>query len=218
VRDHYAAHGFDAARLMTIPNGIHWNGTPGSEPFSGGTPVIRACGRLVPQKGFEILVRAAAVLAAKGRDFKVEIVGGGPEREMLEREIAEAGVADRVRLLGERDDARRLIAECDVFALPSRREGLPIVILEGLHAGRPIVASDLACLQGVLADGETAVLVAPDSPEALARGLDHVLSDRGAAKAMARLGQEKARREFSIERAAASYIDVYERIMKERGL
>jgi len=216
VHDHYTAHGIPLQRLRTIPNGIKWDGIESVEPFTRPVPLIRACGRLVPQKGFEQLIRAAAILAKRGRDFTIEIIGEGPERARLTQQIETAGVVDRVKLLGSRDDSRRLIAECDVFVLPSRKEGLPLVILEAMHAGRPIVASNLSCLSGVLSDDKEAVLVEVDSPEALAAALARMFADPSAAKAMGRLAQTRARADFSIERAASSYIEVYDEILGGR--
>ena len=216
VHDYYVQDGLRAESVTVIPNGIGWDEPETGEPLSGEVPVIRACGRLVPQKGFATLIEAARVLDTGRRQFRIEIVGDGPERARLEEMAQRHGVAGKVAFTGGRDDARRLISSCDVFVLPSLREGLPLVVLEALHAGRPIVASDLAGLRGVLEDGRNALLVEPGSPAALASAIDRFLLDPALARAVARQGLASAKERFSIERAAASYLEVYESALRER--
>ena len=121
-----------------------------------------------------------------------------------------------MKLVGERD-GREFIAAADILVLPSRREGLPLVLLEALHAGRPVVASKLPALVGVVADGREALLVEPDSPKALARAIERLIADPVGARAMGAAGRILAKREFSIEGAASSYIDVFTRAVRRRG-
>jgi glycosyltransferase involved in cell wall biosynthesis len=216
VRDYYVLSGLRPESIAVIPNGIGWSEEEPAEPLRADVPVIRACGRLVPQKGFAALIEAARILDTRRVPFRMEIVGDGPERARLEELITRHGVAHKVTLAGGRDDARRLIASCDVFVLPSLREGLPLVVLEALHAGRPIIASDLDGLRGVLEDGDNALLVDPGSPAALASAVEKLLADRTVARAIARKGRASARSRFSIEQAAQSYLDVYEAALRRR--
>lgn len=227
VADHYVAvgeeverywrgHGVPGARMTLIRNAVDWNGRKCPRPLANGAALIRACGRLEPQKGFDVLVEAAGVLAGGRRGFVVEILGGGPEKERLQRLIETRGLRDRVKLVGERD-GREFIAAADILVLPSRREGLPLVLLEALHAARPVVASRLPSLVAVVADGREALLVEPDSPMALARAIERLMADPVAARAMAAQGRALAGREFSIERAASSYIDVFTRVGRRRA-
>ena len=219
VPDHYVAvgdeverywrgHGLPGARMTLIKNAVAWNGQKCPRPLANSNAIIRACGRLEPQKGFDVLVEAAGVLAGRTKGFVVEILGGGPERGRLQGLIETRGLTDRVKLVGERD-GREFIAAADILVLPSRREGLPLVLLEALHAARPVVASRLPSLVPVVADGREALLVEPDSPMALACALERLLADPIAARSMAEQGRILAAREFSIERAASSYIDVF---------
>ncbi|MCD6405747.1 MAG: glycosyltransferase, partial [Planctomycetes bacterium] len=218
VGRYYLSEGIRATRLLVIPNAVDWNGREGQPPLQNPLATIRACGRLVPQKGFDVLVEAAGILAARGERFRLEIIGDGPERRRLETAIDRKGLAGRVFLTGERDDARDLVAACDIFVMPSLREGLPLVLLEALHAGRPIVATNLPALSGVVKDGREACLVKRGSPGALAAAVSRMLAERGWARALAAAGQRRARREYSIERAADSYIDIYRKVISERGL
>ncbi|MHC4711768.1 MAG: glycosyltransferase [Planctomycetota bacterium] len=208
VASYYSGQGVPSSRLSVIRNGIHWNGQICPTPLEGDTPVIRACGRLVPQKGFETLIDAAFILA-QSRDFVLEIVGDGPERMKLEEAVQARGLDGTVIFLGARDDARRLIASCDLFVLASLREGLPLVLLEALHAGRPVVATRLSAITGVVRDGREARLAETGSAISLAAAIDAMLSDVATARTMAQRGREMARREFSMERVASDYLELY---------
>jgi glycosyltransferase involved in cell wall biosynthesis len=178
--------------------------------------MVRACGRLVAKKGFLVLIEAAAVLKAEGVDVSIEIVGDGPQRRELEAAIKRHGVETHLRLLGARDDARRLIAEADIFVLPSFIEGLPLVILEAFHAGRPVVTTDLPGLRGVATHGEDALVVRAGDAEALALGIRKLIENPDAARALARVARAKAKQEFSIERTAASYLALYNQLAEAR--
>jgi glycosyltransferase involved in cell wall biosynthesis len=209
VGRYYQREGVAAGKLSVIPNAIRWNGTHCPTPLVNGKPIVRACGRLVPQKGFDVLLEAAEALKRRGTAFELEIIGEGPQRPALEAMRENRGLSESVRLLGARDDARELIAAADVFVMPSLREGLPLVLLEAMHAGRPIVATRLPALEGVAEDGRESVLVEPGSPQALARGIERVLHDRCTARAMGEAGRRHAQKSFSMRRAAEEYLEVY---------
>jgi len=216
VRDYYAECGVSAKKLAVIPNGIYSNGETPAPILDSKPAVVRACGRLVAKKGFLVLINAAALLKAEGVDVSIEIVGDGPQRPELEAAIRARGVESHLRLLGARDDARRLIAETDVFVLPSFIEGLPLVILEAFHAGRPVVTTDLPGLRGVVTHGEDAIVVRPGDAEALARGIRMLVENPDVARALARVARAKAKQEFSIERTAASYLQLYNQLTEAR--
>lgn len=218
VAGYYGNHGIPAGRLSVIPNGI----APGSElpvePLSAGVPVIRACGRLVPNKGFDVLVSAARLLCDRGASFRLEIVGDGPVRSELEKAIGDAGVSDCVRLLGERTDARSLIAGADVFVLSSRLEGLPLVVLEALHAARPVVATDIAGLMGIVENGVTGLVVPVENPAGLAGAVERLIRDPALARRLGLEGQRLARSQFSIGRTADAYMALYATLVNGKGL
>jgi len=216
VSDYWRRQGLSRWVMSLIPNAVRWNGAAYHRPFATASTVIRACGRLVPQKGFDVLVEAAFLALGAGARFTVEIIGDGPERRRLESAVRRRRLQGRVSFLGARDDARELIARADIFVLPSLREGLPLVLLEALHAGRPVVAARLPALEGVVADGREAVLVEAGSPGALAAGIQRLVADPARAAAMGLAGREKARRRFSIKRAARDYLRLYRNLLEGR--
>jgi len=209
VSEYYARQGVPADRLRVIPNGIYWNGAVCGVPFSRTVPVVRSCGRLVPQKGFDVLVRAAAILKGQGVRFRCEIIGAGPERENLETLARRLAVDDIVDFPGATDDARELIADSDIFVLPSYTEGLPLVILEAMHSARPIVTTNLPGLKGVINHGQEGVVVEMGSPKAVAKGRKLLFDDTAAAVSLGRAARARAKSEFTIERTAASYLEAY---------
>jgi glycosyltransferase involved in cell wall biosynthesis len=134
-------------------------------------PRLLAVGRLAPQKGFDLLLPALAALRAEWPGLVLALVGSGPERERLERDVARFALAGAVVLAGERADVAGLMRTADLVVLPSRREGLPYVALEALALERPLVACAAGGVPELVSDGETGWLVEPGSAIALADAL-----------------------------------------------
>lgn len=176
------------APAATVPNAVGPAPAPADRSELGapdGTPVVLAVGRLVEQKHHALAIRALTELP----DAVLAIAGDGPLRPELEREAAQAGVAERVRLLGVRSDARALMGAADVVVLPSRWEGLPLSALEALASGTPLVATDVRGLRELLTNEENALLV-PEDPRALADALGRVLDDPSLAARLAAAGKQ----------------------------
>jgi glycosyltransferase involved in cell wall biosynthesis len=150
--------------------------------------VVLAVGRLHPQKGFDVLVAAAARLRDADRRLCVLIAGDGPARPTLVAAIQRADVD--VRLLGDRQDVADLLRAADVVAMPSRWEGWPLAAGEVLAAGVPLVASRVGGLPYLV--GDAAVLVPPGDPVALAAALARILDDAGHAAELAVAGRRRA--------------------------
>jgi glycosyltransferase involved in cell wall biosynthesis len=192
--------------LATIPNAVG----PAPPPTALGHDglVVLSVGRLVESKNHQLVIRALAGLP----DTVLEIAGDGSLREELERVAERAGVSDRVRFLGERPDARALMGAADAVVLASRAEGLPLVALEALASGTPLVATAVRGLRELLTDGENALLVPPEDPDALAAALRRVLSDVDLA---ARLG-EAGRRvpgAGSVDVMVSGFLALYEKLV-----
>jgi glycosyltransferase involved in cell wall biosynthesis len=154
-----------------------------------GRPLVLAAGRLAPQKGFGTLIDAAS----RWRDLRPQplliIAGAGPLAGELAGRARHLGVD--VRLPGRRDDIPDLLAAADVFALPSRWEGQPLILQEALMAGRPIVATDVGGVRDLTGD-DAAVLVSPDDPAAFAAAVRGVLDDPGLAARLSKAAAGRA--------------------------
>jgi glycosyltransferase involved in cell wall biosynthesis len=167
-------------------------------------PLVITVGRLVPQKNHTLALRALAELP----DATLVIVGDGPLRDDLERQARREGVEGRVAFTGVRPDARALIGAADAVLLPSRWEGLPLVALETLAVGTPLVATDVRGLRELLSDGDNALLVPPDDPGAMAAALRRVLTDSGL-QAKLREGALRTANRYSERAMTDAYLRLY---------
>lgn len=188
--------GLPRGSVRTIHNGVpdeRWEPLPRPRPG----PLVGAVGRLERQKGFDVLIRALAEI----EDGTLVVVGDGSERSALEALARAVGVADRVLWTGWRDDAPRYLQSFDVFALPSRFEGFPLVLLEALLARSAVVAADVGSVREVVFDGTTGLLVPPGDPAALADATRRLLAD---GELRGRLGEQGRR--LVLERFTADHM------------
>jgi phosphatidyl-myo-inositol alpha-mannosyltransferase len=166
-------------RGQVIPNGVRVSDFATATPHRETEPYLLAVGRHVPQKGFDVLIRAVRLLADAGDDPLVLLAGDGPERPSLERLVGELDLAARVRFLGvtDRERTASLFRGAAGFVLPSRHEPFGIVNLEAMAAGTPVIASRVGGVEDFVANERTGLLVAPEDPGALARAIRRLQSD-----------------------------------------
>ena len=142
-----------------------------------GAKVIVTAGRLAPQKGLGTLVEAFARIAASRDDVSLVIVGEGPERSTVEKAAAEAGLSDRVHLVGFQKDVRPWIAMGNLFVIPSFYEGGPITLFEAMRLSRAIVSTPVGLVPQAIRNGENGLLVEPGEVDSLAQAMVSVLAD-----------------------------------------
>jgi glycosyltransferase involved in cell wall biosynthesis len=200
-----ATYGSLAAHVQRIYNGLDLEEFPYSAP-SKRPSVIVAVGRLVAKKGFEDLVEACALLAARQRPFHCRIIGGGKLKAALEAQIARLGLQAQVELVGplpqgrviqEMQNAALLAAPCIVGA-DGDRDGLPNVIQEALALGTPVVSTDVTGIPEVVRDGETGLQVAQHDPVSLAAAMERLLVDLDLRLKLATAGRRLIEAEFNI--------------------
>jgi glycosyltransferase involved in cell wall biosynthesis len=148
-----------------------------------------------------------------GLDFKLIIVGEGPERPRVEREALAAGVSDRVIFAGHASDVRAFYELAHVLALPSHSEGSPLVLLEAMASGLPVVATMVGGVPEIVSDGESALLVAPQDARAMAAALERLLTDEGRASALAANASARVAEHFSPESQVRSLVEIYSRLV-----
>jgi glycosyltransferase involved in cell wall biosynthesis len=180
--------------------------------LEAGRPLVVSVGRLDPQKGFDVLVEATARMNGSSPPVVV-ICGEGPARHDLEDRIEALGLGGRVRLLGNRKDAKALIAAADAFCMPSRWEGSPLALHEALAAGRPVVAAAVGGIPELLTFGQAGLLVPPEDPGALAAAVGRVLSDRSLAERLGARALEAAEAWPDAATTARKVADLYETIL-----
>jgi glycosyltransferase involved in cell wall biosynthesis len=179
--------------------------------------VVGAMGRLAPEKGFDLLIQAFDRLLGTGLDAELVIAGEGPERPRLEALIAQLGRGDRVRLLGHQSEVRPLYEALDVFALSSRREGLPNVLLEAMALEVPVVATRVAGVPGMITDGVDGLLVEPWSAEELTAALNRLLADAGLRSRMACEARKTIESRYSFAARMECIGLIYDRLLATRS-
>lgn len=162
--------------------------------------LVGTVANLRSNKGYPDLVAAAATVAAAHPEARFVAVGQGPMLAELEAARDAAGLGDRLRFLGYRADATRLVSGFDVFCLASHHEGLPLAVMEALALGVPVVATDVGGLSEVVTDGADGRLVPAHRPDLLAAALGELLGDPALRR---RLAAGAARRGATLDAAAA---------------
>jgi glycosyltransferase involved in cell wall biosynthesis len=179
---------------------------------TGELPTLVACGRLVPQKAFDVLLRALAILRERV-PAKLQILGEGPLRGELGALTEQLGLSDVVSFEGFQENPYAYMRAADAFVLSSAYEGFGNVIVEAMALGTPVVATDCPYGPGeILEGGRFGVLVAPGDARALAGGLERVLNDPRLRIRLAREGTERARA-FAAATVANSYGRLFEEVL-----
>lgn len=188
-------------------NGVEVDVFTGAEPWPTEGPTVLFLGRHEPRKGLAVLLDALALLP---EDVRLWVAGDGPETAALQ---ARVGDDERVEWLGRISDEEKLsrLRGADVFCAPSLHgESFGIVLLEGMAAHTPVVASDLPGYANVARADRDALLVPPGDAPALAAAIERVLTEPGLAARLVASGEERAA-EFSMDHLAEVYLDLYER-------
>jgi glycosyltransferase involved in cell wall biosynthesis len=175
-----------------------------------GAKLMLGLGRLHAVKGFDTLIRAAALLP----DVYCVIAGEGPERKRLEGLIAELRLQDRVKLLGWRGDSGALLKAADIFVSSSRHEPLGNMVLEAFAAQTPVLAAKAEGPAEVIRNGEDGLLVAVDDAAALAAGAQAMLGDVRLRVKFALAARQRYAAEFSREVVVAAWVDALRRMTR----
>jgi glycosyltransferase involved in cell wall biosynthesis len=200
--------GLPSHSIDSVPNGVPaMRIEPAGRPRPTAAPasVIGSLGRLTDQKGYERLVRALPQLP----EAILVLVGDGPERETLQGLAADLGVAQRLRITGWTSDARGYLPTFDIFALPSSWEGMPLSILEAMHAGLPVVASEVGSVAEAVSDGETGYVIGAGDDTMLLDRLAMLLSDPLLRARMGDRARVIAHERFTDTAMAARYEAIY---------
>lgn len=167
---------------------------------------IGTLGRLVEKKGVDVLLRACALLKARGTAFRLEIAGDGPDRPILDALSAELGLADLVTFLGGLSHSRvsDWLKGLDLFALACRKDssgdmdGIPVVLMEAMAGGTAVVSTRITGIPELIADAACGCIAAPDDPEDLARAMGKVLADTELRNHFRRAAVDRVADEFNL--------------------
>lgn len=202
----------------TIENGVQPASTKrdfialrGSLGLEATQPVAVVVGRLTRAKNQEQVLRALVEVPV----LTVLICGDGPELARLQNLAKEIGVADRTRFLGLRADARLLMQAADIVVLSSRYEGLPLVLVEAMSEGTPVIATDVIGSRELVSHSENGLLVPVDDPHALAGAMGRVLEDKALARTLATQGVRTAAL-YTRERMVQRHLELYKELVAAR--
>lgn len=210
LRDWIVAQGCPPEHAHHLPNfATDLAGTAPAD-LPGAAPRLLAMGRLHCNKGFDLAIRALAGIP----DAHLCIAGEGPERGTLEALARDCGVADRVHLLGWRQDTGALLAACDVFLCSSRHEPLGNIVLEAWSAFRPVVAAAAQGPAELIEDGETGLLVPVESAEALADAVRAALADPQGAARLAHNGRKEFEKSFAEGPVLAQWREFLQKVQR----
>lgn len=221
--------GIAAQRVERICNGVDTQRfqpalvreTLAGSPFADPSAVIvGTVGRLQTVKDQVSLVRAVAIARKQGVDgpaLRLLIAGDGPQRAEVESEIRATGIADITWLAGERSDVPEVMRAIDVFALPSRAEGISNTILEAMASGLPVVATDVGGNAELVVAGQTGALVPAENPDAMAQALLRYTSDAALRQEHGASGRQRVEHNFSIDNMVTRYTQLYESLLRPTG-
>lgn len=208
--------GVSHKKLKLVRNGIdvdRFAGAAGDRSKLGlqeSDLVIGSVARLEPVKGHDVLLRAFSKVLRAVPKAALVIVGEGSSKNDLRELAGELGVESRVRFLGARRDIPELLAAMDVVALCSKEEGLPMSLLEAMAAEKPVVATSVGGIPGLIADRETGFLVASEDVEATAAILAKILDDAVLRETVGKAAANAIKTTFPIERTISSYQELYD--------
>jgi glycosyltransferase involved in cell wall biosynthesis len=179
--------------------------------------IVGAAGRLSPEKGFDVLIEAAWQVVRQEPSVGFILFGEGPLQETLRRQIEAAGLRDSFILGGFRHDLDRFLPFFNVLTLPSHTEGLPNVVLEGMAASVPVVATAVGGTPEVIEEGVSGYLVPPGDAVTLAQRIGELLRSDSKRAELGRLGRERVRRHFSFEAQSRHYRTFFEDLRTQCG-
>ncbi len=186
--------------------------------FSRDDFLIGTVGNLRAIKGQKYLVQAMPEILSKIGRAKIVLIGSGEEQENLQKLAAQLHISDKIKFLGYRENAGRLIGMFDVFVLPSLSEGFPNVLLEAMMAQIPIVATRVGGVGEIVADGQEALLVGHADSDALAHAVIHLAENPELSARLAKNAGQRVRTCFDIQKTFAEYDAVYTQTQQIYGI
>jgi glycosyltransferase involved in cell wall biosynthesis len=203
--------------VSVIPAGADVAGiTPKDDYSVRGEVTLLFVGRLVRQKGLDVLIAALAKISLAVK-WRLVLVGDGPEWPALAGEASRLGIADRLELRGwvAKEKLPEVYRSGDIFLLPSRDEGMPNALLEAMAAGLPVIATNVNGTAEVVIDGETGLLVEPENVEALTAALERLVTSERKRADFGTAGRARVARAFGWDTVAKAWSGVIEQAIAE---
>lgn len=200
--------------LMAADDRIAEPPPPGIAEFVRHRYTVVAVGRFSPEKGFSLLLEAIALLVNQGLDLQLLLLGEGRQRDTLAALAQELNIAWRVRMPGHVANVSACLAACQLFVMPSLTEGLPMALLEAMHAGIPIVASQVGGIPCALQDGECGMLIQAGDLEDLKEAIRVAYENPVSLVELARAAQNRLKSKYTSQAMANNYAVLYQSLVK----
>jgi glycosyltransferase involved in cell wall biosynthesis len=204
------------SRLTVIPNGVDTDFFHSRSSVRSQEPVILSVGRLLADKDQETLIRAFRLAHSDHPDVELWLVGDGPRKEALERLAHQILPPGKVRFLPGQADLRPFFEKAALFALSSRYEAFPNVVLEAMAMGLPVVATRVGGLPEMVTPGETGWLAPTGNAPALAAAMSQLLGAPEICKTFGQAGRERVERDFSLSAMVRSHEEVFEHLLMQK--
>lgn len=204
-------------KVMYIPNGIELNQIKEKLKFLEKTShkeiLIGSVGNLRKAKGYEYLIDAAAIVCNKTKNVKFLILGKGPLEDFLKEKIKKLGLEENIILCGFVDDVYNYMVNFDIVVISSLWEGFPVVALEAMACGKPVIATNVGDLPEIVINGITGIIVEPEKPDQLAQAILELIVDKEKRENMGKKALEQVER-FSHETMVRRYCEIYKTFIK----
>jgi glycosyltransferase involved in cell wall biosynthesis len=212
--------GLPADRIRTIPNGVDlselgcldWPDLSATDPMR-----LLFVGRLVHQKGIDVLIDAFAMLE-EPQKFRLRVVGAGSELASARRRVSDAGLDPFVEFVSAQQDITAQYEWSEVVVLPSRYEGMPNVVLEAMASARPVLGTNIDGTAQLVTVGQNGWLVPKERPTALAAAIRDIGQQRQRLRLMGHNGRRTVEERYSLRRTCAMYVTEYEALLARRAL
>ena len=215
--------GIPSRKVVTIRNGIDISSFHCATPiarsvwgWSNKDVVVGCVARLEPEKGVAFLLEAFSLVLTHQPNAKLLIAGDGAEREQLTKTAGYLGLNGSVQFLGTRKDIPEVLATCDVIALPSIAEGLPMALLEAMAAEKGVVATKVGAIPEVILDGRSGILVPPGSAALLAEALSVLIGEPSKRQEMAAEAYRVVQERYSFNHMLQMYDSLYQSVLLGR--
>ena len=204
-------------KSAVVGNGIYLEDFESAPNYRHPRRYILSIANFIYKKGQDILIHAFYILHQKHPDIDLLLAGDGSEKNKCIDLTKKLGISDSVKFLGkvERSKIPSLLAGCEVFVLPSRKEPFGIVILEAMESKKPIVATRVGGVPEIIEHMENGILVEPENPKELARAIEPLFNNLEMKQYLAEKGYETVLKKFSWSYIAEKYIQQYRLILIE---
>ena len=207
--------GLRADRVRVIPNGVDCDAFAAAERDRPIRSIVTVA-NLRPEKGHDTLIEAAPRILATHAAVVFPVVGDGPRRAALVRQVNLRGLRSKFTFLGERPDVAERLAAADLFVLPSRSEACPNGVLEAMASSLPVVAARVGGVPELIESGANGVLIDADAPDQLASAVIDLVDRPAHARALGRAARQTVVRRFTFDRMVAQFEELYRSALRDR--